>query len=37
MEFYDLNLFMRNLISSFDFFFYDLVKWLSRIFPSLIK
>lgn len=36
MEFVDLNLFLRNFISSVDYFFFDVVVWLSQFFPGLI-
>ncbi len=32
----DFNVFLRDLISSVDFFLYDVIVWLSQFFPGLI-
>lgn len=32
----DFNVFLRDLISSIDFFLYDVIEWLSQFFPGLM-
>ncbi len=30
------NVFLRDLISSIDFFLYDVIAWLAQFFPGLM-
>lgn len=32
----DFNVFLRDLISSIDFFLYDVIAWLSQFFSGLM-